>query len=169
MKLLVGLGNPGSKYTNTRHNAGFLALDHLAKTLKLKFSPDKHAPAEVAVGEDFMLVKPTTFMNNSGVAVLDLLKRAGLTPADLLVIYDDVDLPVGTFRYRKQGSSGGQNGMKSIIDILGTQDIARIRIGIGKDESRDTADYVLSKFSPDDKAATVKLFTEIFSNLQDYL
>jgi PTH1 family peptidyl-tRNA hydrolase len=178
MKLIIGLGNPSSRYSNTRHNAGFMAVDHLAKLHKLKFAIDAQSQAEVATGLDFILAKPTTFMNNSGVAAAKLMRKHRLSPADLLVMYDDVDLPVGVFRYRPHGSSGGQNGMKSIIDILDTREIPRIRIGIGKpartqngggDASKDTADYVLAKFSPEDKTAVAEVFTKISDKLQDYL
>lgn len=168
MKLIVGLGNPGSQYTNTRHNAGFLAVDHLAKELKLKFTPKPQLSANIAMGADFILAKPETFMNNSGVAVTKLLDKFSLAPTDLLVIYDDVDLPVGTFRYRKEGSSAGQKGMQSIIDHLGTKEISRIRIGVGKDASRDTSEYVLSKFTPEEKDSLKQVLADIYSSLDTY-
>lgn len=165
MKLILGLGNPGPQYANTRHNAGFLAIDHLAKHFRLSPKPDRRIPAELAEGADFILAKPQTFMNNSGVAATQLLDKFGLKAADLLVIYDDVDLPIGTFRYRLTGSDGGQRGMRSIIQSLQTKDIPRIRIGVGRDSTQDTSDYVLSKFTPDEKEA----LTEALHQVTDFI
>lgn len=169
MKLIIGLGNPGTRYTKTRHNAGYLAVDHLAKEFKLKLKPNLTLSAELATGQDFTLAKPTTFMNNSGVAAFKLAKKLNLKPADLLVIYDDVDLPVGSFRYRETGSSSGQKGMQSIIEAFGTRDIPRIRIGVGRDDSADTSDYVLAKFPPDDFKKLEEVFTDITKEIDKFL
>lgn len=168
-KLIIGLGNPGTKYTKTRHNVGFLAVDSLAKAHKLKFATDPQMASEMASGADFVLAKPQTFMNNSGVAAIKLAKKLGLKPADLLVIYDDVDLPVGSFRYRETGSSSGQKGMKSILDSFGTKDIPRIRIGVGKDKEQDTSDYVLAKLPPEDFAKVEEVIEEITKNIDQFI
>ena len=169
MKLIVGLGNPGARYKTTRHNAGFICVDQLVTKSKAKFKLDESVMAEVATTADFILAKPQTFMNNSGIAVASLLRKHSLSPADLLVIYDDVDLPVGNFRYKPSGSSAGQKGMQSIIDTLGTNQIARLRIGIGKNAEMDTSDHVLSKFTADELESINSVCTEIISNLDQYL
>lgn len=169
MKLIIGLGNPGTRYAKTRHNAGYLAIEHLAKTYKLKLKPNLQLASETAIGADFILAKPTTFMNNSGVAAIKLAKKHSLKPADLLVIYDDVDLPVGSFRYRETGSSSGQKGMQSIIDAFGTRDIPRIRIGVGRDEATDTSDYVLAKLPPTDLEKLEEVFADITKQIDKFL
>lgn len=160
MKLIVGLGNPGTKYENTRHNAGFMVIDALSK--KLGFELDKSkCKAIYAIynhkGEKIIFAKPQTFMNLSGEAVSSLMHFYNITADDLIVIHDDLDLPVGKLRMRMKGSCGGQNGMRNIIGLLGTSDIKRIRLGISNDKQIDTIDYVLGKFSKED----AKLFNEV--------
>jgi peptidyl-tRNA hydrolase, PTH1 family len=150
MRLIIGLGNPGPKYRNTRHNAGFIALDSYSATLKLKFKPAIRLAADIAEAKDLVLAKPTTFMNNSGVAVMRLMRKYDLSAEDILVVQDDVDIPLGKVRFKEKGSSGGHNGVKSIIAAIG-EDFPRVKIGIGKDASRDTADHVLDKFTPEEK------------------
>lgn len=148
MKIIVGLGNPGRKYEKTRHNVGFLVMDELLKQLNVSLDKDKFNALYTIYnhqGEKIYLVKPQTYMNNSGEAVLPLMKFYKLNIDDLIVVHDDLDLPVGKIRLRKNGSCGGQNGMRSIIDLLGSKEIKRIRIGIGKDLQIDTIDYVLGK------------------------
>ena len=169
MKLIVGLGNPGARYRNTRHNAGFICVDQIAQKYKLKFTPEADTASEVALGAHFILAKPQTFMNNSGVAVAKLLRKHNISPADLWIIYDDVDLPVGAFRIKPQGSSSGQKGMQSIIEALSTNQIARIRIGIGRVEGVDTADHVLAKFTPEELEQVTSVCQEIVDNLEEYL
>jgi PTH1 family peptidyl-tRNA hydrolase len=153
MKLVVGLGNPGRRYAGTRHNVGFDVIDTLAKRARVSVKK-KVAQALVGEavlnGEEVLLVKPQTFMNLSGQAVGDLARRFRVKPEDVLVIYDDLDLPTGKIRIRPKGSAGGHNGMKSIIHCLGTQEFPRIRIGIGS-AGDDTVDYVLSRFSRKDR------------------
>jgi PTH1 family peptidyl-tRNA hydrolase len=157
MKLIVGLGNPGTKYKNTRHNIGFMFVDELANSYKLKFSLDKALKAEIATfnynDEKVILMKPITFMNLSGEAVNLVIKYYKIDINDILVIYDDLDLPTGKVRIRLNGSSGGQKGMKNIIEMLKTEEIKRIRIGIDNNKLIDTADYVLGKPSLDEKIA----------------
>lgn len=149
--LIVGLGNPGREYQRTRHNVGFMVVGALAERWGLNFGRQR-SRAEVAEGiacaRRVILAKPQTYMNNSGEAVRPLLKMNNLTPADLLVIADDLDLPFDRLRLRDQGSSGGQRGIKSIIDQLGTDQFARLRVGIGRPPpGQDPVDYVLEPFS----------------------
>ena len=154
--LVVGLGNPGIRYQWTRHNAGFLAMDALCA--KLGGTPDR-AKFEALVGETtiagkrVLLMKPQTYMNNSGSAVVAAMQFYKLTPAQLLVISDDISLDVGKLRVRKGGSAGGQKGLNDIIEQLGSQDFPRIRIGVGQKPSPDydLADWVLSVFSPEQR------------------
>lgn len=148
MKMIIGLGNPGKEYERTRHNAGFMAIDKIAEMLNVQFT-QKQFNASVAScmikGEKVILMKPETFMNLSGEAVSAAIRYFKIDTNDILVLHDDLDLPVGKIRIRYQGSSGGQKGLKNIIDLLGTQDIKRIRIGIGKDPIIPIVDYVLGK------------------------
>ena len=156
MYLIVGLGNPGSKYANTRHNVGWMAIDRLADDLGVSVDRNKfHALTAQAVlgGEKVLLMKPMTYMNNSGEAVRAWLDYYKLDPEeDLIVIYDDVDQEPGRMRIRKKGSAGGHNGMKSIIQHVGTTTFARVRIGVcAKPPGWDLADYVLSRFPEGDR------------------
>ena len=132
VKMIVGLGNPGSKYHETRHNIGFMAIDRLAKVFNVTFSEEKNFKAEVGScfvnGEKVYLVKPTTFMNNSGIAIHALLTYYNIDIKDFLVIYDDLDMEVGRIRLRQKGSAGGHNGIKSIIAHTGTQAFDRIKV-----------------------------------------
>ena len=138
MKLIVGLGNPGIEYQFTPHNLGFLTVDRIADDLKVqvKNRQCRALTAKVVIGqEEAVLAKPETFMNLSGQAVRELVEKLEIKPeADLIVIYDELDLPMGTIRIRQRGSSAGHNGMKSIIGALGTQEFVRIRIGIAPEE-----------------------------------
>ena len=138
MKLIVGLGNPGIEYQFTPHNLGFLTIDRIADDLKVQIRNRqcRALTAKVLIGqEEAVLAKPETFMNLSGQAVQELVAKLEIRPeADLIVIYDELDLPMGTIRIRQRGSSAGHNGMKSIIGALGTQEFARIRIGIAPEE-----------------------------------
>jgi PTH1 family peptidyl-tRNA hydrolase len=152
--LLVGLGNPGREYANTRHNAGFQVINQLAEQHGLGFSR-KHNNALIAAGHvantRFVLAKPQTWMNESGRAVAALARFYKVGPQRILVIYDDLDLPVGAIRLRPEGGSGGHKGIKSIIEKLGTQDFPRLRVGIGRPPGRmDPVDYVLQPFSRDE-------------------
>lgn len=151
MKLIVGLGNPGREYAATRHNAGFMVIDRLAPDMGVAVEK-KMFKALVGQGriegEKVVLAKPQTYMNLSGEAVSALLNWYKLTTADLIVIYDDLDLPPGKLRIRSGGGSGGHKGMQSIIQVLGTENFLRVRVGIGRPAEPDfeTADYVLSRF-----------------------
>ncbi|ARU90878.1 peptidyl-tRNA hydrolase [Spiroplasma clarkii] len=161
-KLIVGLGNPGKQYEQTRHNAGFIALDTLMDSFAI--SSQKTAfKAELYFanikGEKVIFAKPQTYMNLSGEAVLQILAFYKIPISDLVIIYDDKDLPMGKLRFRESGSAGGHNGMKSIIHVLGTQDFKRLRIGVDMPpEHFKIVDWVLSKMS----AAEI---TEIKANI----
>lgn len=149
IKMVVGLGNPGPPYANTRHNVGFAVIERLAAKLNAPNPRRLHSAlvSEIQVGEQtLVLVQPMTFMNRSGQAVRPLLDAFGLTLDDLLVVYDDVALPLGTLRIRRKGSAGGHNGMKSVIGSLNSEEFARLRIGVGSPDEGDLADYVLSPF-----------------------
>ncbi|KAB2879827.1 aminoacyl-tRNA hydrolase [bacterium] len=151
MKLIVGLGNPGSRYERTRHNAGFMVIDKLTNALGISLRAGK---GEYAIGdgnhagERVWLMKPTTYMNNSGMAVREVVQFHKLALQDILIICDDAALPVGKIRLRKSGSDGGQNGLKSVIFHLNSDQFPRLRVGIANDlmQKMDLADFVLSRF-----------------------
>jgi PTH1 family peptidyl-tRNA hydrolase len=159
MKLIIGLGNPGRFYADNRHNIGFMCLSRFAKTHKITFNA-KQGNARVGIGEvpgeKVVLAKPQTFVNLSGESVTRLLRRYGVTPDNLIVVHDDLDLPLGKIRIRKGSGSGGHRGISSIITELGNQEFTRIRIGIGRPqdetEARDEAvkDYVLGDFTAEE-------------------
>lgn len=151
MRAIVGIGNPGKKYQFNRHNVGFLALDHFAEKFKLKFKPAKNdyyfSEGELE-GNPFILIKPTTYVNNSGIAVKDLADTYNIPAHELLVVVDDINLGEFDFRLKKSGSDGGHNGLASIIYHLNSDAFPRLRIGIGSDfEKGSLADYVLSDFN----------------------
>jgi PTH1 family peptidyl-tRNA hydrolase len=158
MRLIVGLGNPGREYRDTRHNVGFMVADEIAKrhSLTLGMAPSQVPDAFIAkkFGADPLLIaKPLTFMNRSGEAVAALTRYYGIELDDLLVVVDEVALPFGRLRARARGSAGGHNGLKSCIERLGTTEFPRLRLGVGRgDARRDLADHVLSKFEPDEQA-----------------
>lgn len=152
-RLVVGLGNPGPEYNGTRHNVGFEVLDRLAREMDLLFRSPRtldgyDGPKRFVCGRapSTLLVKPTTFMNLSGDVVAPLAQWAGLGPADILVVYDDMDLPLSGLRIRPHGGAGGHNGMRSIIDRLGSDRFPRLRVGIGRSRT-DAARHVLTPFS----------------------
>lgn len=152
MLVIAGLGNPGKEYVNTRHNAGFMAIDELASKYGINVDDKKHKGLigkGVIEGQKVVLVKPQTFMNNSGECLREVCDYYKIDiETELLVIYDDITLDVGGIRIRKHGSAGGHNGIKSIIAHLGTQEFRRIRVGIGEKPPRmDLADWVLGHFS----------------------
>jgi PTH1 family peptidyl-tRNA hydrolase len=154
VRLVAGLGNPGEKYRRTRHNLGFMVVDVLAARGTARAVRDDGdalvAEAEVA-GDPALLVKPQTFMNRSGVPIERVMAARALPPSSLVVVVDDVALEIGTLRIRERGTHGGHNGLRSIIDLLGTDDFPRVRVGIRKgDPPADLASYVLSEFPPED-------------------
>ena len=151
MRLIVGLGNPGPKYRGTRHNVGFEVIDELARRRGLVF---ESAPTEALIARDrstqgVMLAKPLTFMNRSGEAVADLERYYRFDLGGVLIVVEDVHLPLGRLRARAGGSDGGHQGLRSVVDALGTEEFARLRVGVGRgDPRRDLADHVLSRFEP---------------------
>jgi len=155
MKIVAGLGNPGQTYRGTRHNVGFEVIDVLARRHGVMF---ESAPAQAMQGkwrregEVVVLAKPLTFMNLSGEAIGGLLRFYKVALEDLLVVCDDVNLPLGKLRTRSSGSEGGHNGLRSIAEHLGTTEYARLRVGVGRgDMRRDLADHVLARFEPDEQ------------------
>ncbi len=158
-RLIAGLGNPGRQYADTRHNVGFMVADEVARQLGLSFSHEKKWEAEVArEGADFIVVKPLTFMNDSGKAVARVAKFFKIDPAEVMVVYDEMDLPLGKLRLRLQGSPAGHNGMKSIVSSLGTQGIPRLRLGIGGAGGQERATgHVLGKFSSSEQPDVAKM------------
>lgn len=155
MKLIVGLGNPGKEYSKTRHNVGFLTIEKLCEKLNVCLDKNK-CKAVYGIyrhnGEKIIIAEPQTFMNSSGEAVVSLMKFYDIDIKDVIIVHDDLDLPIGKIRIRYQGSCGGQNGMRSIISLTGTSNINRIRIGISNNKQIDTVDYVLGKFSKEEWA-----------------
>jgi PTH1 family peptidyl-tRNA hydrolase len=154
MKLIVGLGNPGRKYDGTRHNVGFEVVDSVVARQNLQW---ESAPAEALIARwrpaQVLVAKPLTFMNLSGYAVGELLRYFKIGLPDLLVIVDEVQLELGRLRARARGSAGGHNGLRSLVEQLGTQEFARLRVGVGRgDARRDLADHVLATFEPDERA-----------------
>jgi len=172
MKLIVGLGNPGRGYTNNRHNVGFVCLNHFARTQGIRFDR-KQGKARIGIGEvagsKIVLAKPQTYVNLSGQSVSRLIKRFNINPDDLLVIHDDLDLPLGKIRISHGSSSGGHKGIDSIISCLGSQDFTRLRVGIGRPTAEgfaevseaDVVDYVLSNFTPDEKQVIVRVIPRV--------
>ena len=161
MKAIVGLGNPGPRYIGTRHNIGFAVVDELARRAGIEFAS---APAAALIAKwrrdnDVLIAKPMTFMNDSGQAVGELARYFKIAAADLLIVVDDVQLPLGRLRVRTSGSAGGHNGLKSVIAHLG-EDFARLRIGVGRGDSlRDLADHVLARFDSDEAAEAGRMTT----------
>lgn len=149
MKLIFGLGNPGFRYKNTRHNIGFLAVDRFAKSNKAKIEKKGFGSLFeklIVAGEEVVLIKPQTFMNNSGEAVSAAREKFAADRGGMLIVCDDVNLELGMLRFRAGGSAGGHKGLESIIRELGTEDFNRLRIGIGGQKGRPLKDYVLSRF-----------------------
>ncbi len=157
-RVVVGLGNPGSEYRDTRHNVGQRVLDHLAAGDLRGTRWQRDGATELSEGrwrgDTIRLVKPQAFMNVCGPVVARALQRHGAGPEDLILVYDDIDLPLGAVRVRMKGSHGGHNGVRSVIDALGTSDIRRVKVGIGRPEHKgDVPDHVLTVFDPDELPA----------------
>lgn len=148
MWAIVGLGNHGSRYARSRHNLGFMVLDAIVESLEINLQERKdYLIGKGSMGgQDVLFIEPLTFMNNSGIAVRDVLKRFNILPENLIVIHDDIDMDTGKIRMRKNGSSGGHRGVESIIQSIGTREFMRVKIGIGREEGTPLEDYVLKKF-----------------------
>ena len=172
MKLIVGLGNPGRQFSHSRHNVGFVCVDDMARKWGIELA-QRRVKAVLGLGRieglPVVLAKPRTFMNRSGDGVQYLLTRFGAAPGDLVVIYDAMELPLGSIRLRTRGSAAGHNGVKSIIATLATEEFARIRVGIGEPtEGTDGIEYVLGHFSAGERTeikAAVKTVSEVVACL----
>ena len=172
--LIVGLGNPGSEYASHRHNVGFQIVEALANIHGLSFARHKKAKARVAEGQiggrPVLLAKPQTFMNLSGRTVLRLSREREIPPECILVVCDDLDLPLGRLRIRPQGGSGGHKGLRSIIELLGSQDFARLRVGIDRPAgSLDPAEYVLQPFAQEDKEVIAETLGRAVDAVESWL
>lgn len=156
LKLIVGLGNPGTRYARSRHNVGFMIVERFARAHDLRFAR-RRFNAQIAEGDiagaRVLIAKPQTFMNSSGDAVGKLFAFYKIAPHDLLVVYDDLDLPLGKMRLRSKGSAGGHHGMESILARIGTSDFPRLRVGIGRPDPDADIDHVLGTFDHDERAA----------------
>lgn len=172
MKLIVGLGNPGKEYENTRHNIGFMFIDSFAEKNNVSIEKQKYNGlyAEIKVcQEKVILLKPLSFMNLSGEVVKKYVDYYKIDIKDILIINDDLDLPFGKIRLRRSGSSGGHNGLKNITLNLGTQDFSRLKIGISNDKTIDTKDYVLGNLTKDNKEELEKLKQIVNELLEDWI
>ena len=152
-RLLVGLGNPGREYAETRHNVGFMIADRLAAKSRAEFRTERDWKAAMAKSGDLLLCKPLTFMNLSGKSVRAVSDFYKIAPAEMLVVLDDTALPLGRLRIRPEGSAGGHNGLKSVIEYLGTMAVPRLRIGIGEAEPGGAVGHVLGRFGLEEKPA----------------
>ncbi len=169
--LIVGLGNPGLKYKNTYHNMGYMVLDALSKILERKINRIECSSVTTSFcvnSELIILAKPTTYMNLSGQAVKSLMVKYNQTENDLVVVYDDIDLPKFSARVRENGSAGTHNGMKNIVEVINSQNFKRIRIGIGKN-NEDLKDFVLSKVNSQDKKLFEDTINEVANLLVEYI
>ena len=170
--LIVGLGNPGEKYTHTRHNVGFTVLDALAERLEEGFTPHADLHADVIEtnvdGQKVILAKPTTFMNTSGEAVQALAHRYNVPSCDIWIVYDEVMLPFGVLRVRLEGSAGGHNGVRSVIDALGADDFIRFRFGVDEPpQEMELSNWVLSKFTEAERKALPAMIDRVATKLHD--
>jgi len=179
MKLIVGLGNPGKAYAHNRHNIGFQCLNYFARLHSIRFD-HKQCRARVGIGEvrgeRLLLAKPGTFVNLSGQSVACLVHKHRIPLSDLLVIYDDLDLPLGKIRLRQTGSSGGHKGMNSIISALGSDEFPRVRVGIGRPKAEEQSvsedvivNYVLSDFSPHEEAVIKPVIARVSEAIDCFL
>lgn len=181
MKLIVGLGNPGQEYDHTRHNLGFVFVDKLRDELSFpEFKLEKKFAAEISEGaaheKKLLLVKPQTFMNLSGEAIQKIMAFYKLSPADLLIIHDDIDIPVGKYKIATDSSSAGHNGVQNIIDQLGTQTFQRLRIGIGETKEDDVPvcrlgvhDFVLGRITPDEQTRITAIEKAILEAIEQLI
>lgn len=169
MKLIVGLGNPGKEYEHTRHNVGFLVLDKLLDKINWVKKNDAQIFETKYKREKIIYLKPLLYMNLSGIAVAKYLKYYKINLENVLVIHDDVDIEIGNLKFKTKGSSGGHNGVQSIIDNLSSTNFNRLKIGVSKNNLIDTKDYVLGKFSQSEKKIIENKLPEIFETINKFL
>lgn len=169
MKLIAGLGNIGEKYCFTRHNAGFMVLDKWATDKGFSFKEDKKLKCMIAKQDDLIFIKPTTFMNLSGEAICAVTDYYKIDKKDILVIYDDISLDLGKIRFRSSGSDGGHNGIKSVIQHLGTKEFDRLKIGIGPQPNIPSEVYVLQNFAKEDLTVLKDILKNSIDAVQYYL
>lgn len=175
MYMVVGLGNPGAKYVNTRHNIGFDALDAFCSKHDIKLKPSRRFRADTGKGrvggEKVIAVKPMTYMNLSGEAVLEIADYYDIENENIIVVYDDISMETGRLRIRRKGSAGGHNGIKSIILNLGSDEFPRVKIGVGAPEHKDhdLADYVLGKFSKEETEILIKTVVSAVGAIEEIL
>ena len=172
MKIVVGVGNPGKKYARTRHNVGFMVVDRFAErhglgTWRRRFRA--HAAEGRIGGDNVLLLKPETYVNETGRALSEAVAWRRVAPRDIMVVCDDFNLPLGRLRVRGGGSSGGHNGLKSIADTLGTEDVPRLRVGIGAERPGDGRDFVLSSFSADERPVVGEAVDRAADALEEWL
>lgn len=173
-RVVIGLGNPGPEYRDTRHNVGQRVVDALARTLRASWRRDGSSVIARGRwrGEPVRLIKPISFMNESGPVVAKALRRAEAGPADVILVYDDIDLPLGTVRLRMKGSHGGHNGVRSVLEALGTQEVKRVKVGVGRPDQKDEVpDHVLTSFEreelPTVEAAVAEAAEKVLALLAD--
>ena len=173
MYLIVGLGNPGEKYTFTRHNAGFLAIDYISQKYNIDVKKIKHKAIigeGTIAGEKVVLAKPQTFMNLSGESIKEIITWYKIPNENVIVIYDDISMPTGSVRIREKGSAGGHNGIKSIIQHLSSDVFPRLKIGINaKPDEYNLADYVLGKFTPDEQKILFETFWKVSDAVTEFI
>ena len=172
MKLIVGLGNPGKNYQNTRHNIGFMFLDEIANRENIKFKLDTKLKCEITElkvnDEKVLLIKPQTYMNLSGQSVYAVCKYYNIDLSDILVIQDDLDLEIGKLRFRAKGSSGGHKGIQNIIDQFSSNEFKRLKVGISKVEAKDTIDYVLGRFGKNEMKILTEFLDKSYDMIRDF-
>ena len=173
MKLIVGLGNPGKEYENTRHNIGYMFIDYYLNYKKISNINWKKKFNGLSFiteinGEKTLFLKPTTFMNLSGESIIKYIKYYDIDIDDMIVVCDDLDLSVGSFKFKARGSSGGHNGLKNIETNIGTNNFKRIKIGIGNNKSIDTKDYVLSKFNNEENEILTNVYEKLVNVVDDF-
>ena len=172
MRLIVGLGNPGREYDNTRHNIGFMVVDELSKKWEFDFNKKKFDGVygeKIINGEKIIILQPQKFINLSGEVIRKVVDYFKIDIDDILVIHDDLDTPIGKYKLRYQGSSGGHNGLKNIELNLATRNYKRIKIGISNNKKMDTKDYVLGKFNKEDQTLVNRVIDDMIMILNDYL
>ena len=171
MKLIIGLGNPGKEYENTRHNIGFMVLDYFLGNKKMSEKFNALYELDNNFQDKVLFIKPLTYMNASGDALIQFVNYYKINHKDILVIQDDLDLPVGKYRLKYNSSSGGHNGIKSIISVLGTEEIPRLKVGIAHNKNVETKDYVLGKFGKQEISMiqdNMPIFKDIIVNFINY-